>query len=126
MVVLIVDDDEDDREMFCEALQRIDPLIKSINMNDGTEALNYLNQATSVCPDFIFMDVNMPKMDGKECLNLIKSHPSYTDIVVIMLSTTQSTQEITLFKNQGVQFLTKPTSIAELIESLKKILKKID
>ena len=123
MLVLIVDDDEDDREMFCEALQRIDPLITPIQMNDAIEALEYLNQPTSVCPDFIFMDVHMPKMDGKECLNLIKANPSCKDIVVIMLSTTRSRQEITLFKNQGVQFITKPTTMAELIGSLKKILK---
>lgn len=66
-MLVLVSDDPDDREIFCETMQSIDPAIKPIVANNGIEALEYLNQRTPL-PDFIFLDVNMPKMNGREYL----------------------------------------------------------
>ena len=77
MLVLIVDDDEDDVELFQEALYAIDENITSISARDGEEALLLLNATIEDKPDDIFSDLNMPRLDGKEFLvQLEKNCPS--------------------------------------------------
>lgn len=122
MLVLVVDDDPEDREIFCETLQSIDPAIKPIVANNGIEALEYLNQRISL-PDFIFLDVNMPKMNGRECLASIKENADFDGITVVMFSTTESPLEISKYKSMGAQFLQKPSNISGLSRSLKEVLK---
>ena len=122
MLVLVVDDDPEDREIFCETIQSIDPAIKCVVATDGIEALEYLNQQTSL-PDFIFLDVNMPRMNGRECLASIKANSDFNDVTVIMYSTTQSPAEILKYKSMGAQFLQKPSNIAGLARSLREVLK---
>ena len=68
----IADDDPDDQELFIEALLQIDAQCKCVTAFDGLEALNKLFSQTVYVPDFIFLDLNMPKMNGKECLVEIK------------------------------------------------------
>ena len=122
MLVLVVDDDPEDREIFCETIQGIDPAIKPIVANDGIEALDFLNQRTSL-PDFIFLDVNMPRMNGRECLASIKANSDFNDITIIMYSTTESPSEILKYKSMGAQFLQKPSNIEGLARSLREVLK---
>ena len=122
MLVLIVDDDPEDREIFCETIQSIDPAIKPVVANDGFEALEYLNRQTSL-PDFIFLDINMPKMNGRECLASIKANSAFDEITVVMYSTTESPAEILKYKSMGAHFLQKPSNIAGLSRSLIEVLK---
>jgi CheY-like chemotaxis protein len=122
MFVMVVDDDPEDREIFCETIQSIDPAIKTIVASDGIEAVEYLNKRTSL-PDFIFLDVNMPKMDGRECLASIKTNSDFNDITIIMYSTTESPTEILKYKSMGAQFLQKPSNISSLSRSLEEVLK---
>jgi len=121
MLVLVVDDDPEDVEIFCYAMQSIDPTIKCIVANDGIDALGYLNQGT--IPDFIFLDINMPKMNGHQCLTQIRADPGFNDITIVMHSTSSSLAQIQAFKSMDVLFLQKPTSIKKLIGSLSEILK---
>ena len=71
--IMIVDDDDDDREFFCEAIEKIDSSINCVTIENGEKALQYLKDAQQVMPDYIFLDLNMPKIDGKECLIQIKN-----------------------------------------------------
>jgi CheY-like chemotaxis protein len=72
MQCLLVDDDLDDQEIFLMTLEKINKNIKCLTANNGVEALSLLTQ-NSFVPDYIFLDVNMPKMNGIECLRSIKN-----------------------------------------------------
>jgi DNA-binding response OmpR family regulator len=120
MHVLAVDDD--DRELFEQALKRVNPQVHYNIATDGIQALEYLNKQFDTQPDFIFMDVNMPKMGGKECLALLKANNNFNGITVVMYSTTQSREEIAAFTKMGAMFLQKPSNFNELVHSLKKML----
>jgi CheY-like chemotaxis protein len=74
MVVLYAEDDIDDFNIFCEVLESVNPLIKVINARNGVEALDILENLPSI-PDFIFLDINMPSMDGTACLKRVKNDP---------------------------------------------------
>lgn len=122
MMVLIVDDDSDDQEIFCEAIKGIDPTIECIIANDGIEAVEYLNR-NSVLPDFVFLDINMPRMNGRECLTLIKANCRFAEITVVMCGTSESPSEVNTFKNMGALFLQKPSTMVDLLISVMGILK---
>ncbi|HET6255403.1 MAG TPA: response regulator [Puia sp.] len=86
MTILIVDNDMDDVLFFRDALAEIDPGIQSMMAFNGIEALQKLETAGTK-PDFIFLDLNMPKMDGKQCLKHLKNNPLFQPIPVIIYST---------------------------------------
>jgi CheY-like chemotaxis protein len=71
MNILYIDDDAEDREIFREAVQSIDPDIVFNVAQDGLEGLKTIRES-SIVPDFIFLDVNMPRMDGRTFLNEIR------------------------------------------------------
>lgn len=82
MLVLFVDDDREDYETFCEALRYCNSKAKCLYSIDGEKALSLLNRLT-VKPGYIFLDVNMPKMGGKECLTKIKADPDLCSDVAV-------------------------------------------
>ena len=121
-IIMIVDDDPDNIEFFCEALSEIDPAIKCIGARGGEEALMLLKENPSL-PDFIFLDINMPKMDGKQCLECFKSDVNYSSIPVVMYTTSESLDDMYETKKLGaVYFLTKPSTFSELKTAIKYIL----
>ena len=81
--LLIVDDDPDDIQLFCEALAEINETIHCFSATNGEEALQLL-KATIVKPDFIFLDLNMPRMSGKQLLVQLKSDAQFASIPVII------------------------------------------
>jgi CheY-like chemotaxis protein len=121
MTVFYADDDAEDCELFVEALHQIDPEVKSIIAKDGREALAYLNNTPDL-PDYIFLDINMPLVDGKKVLIEIKKSAKLKDIPVVMYSTTSDTNEIKEYYKLGAHdFLIKPNNFASLCESLESI-----
>jgi CheY-like chemotaxis protein len=84
--VLLVDDDEDDRDFFLSVLDVIDASLKCHTAENGSVALQYLIQQ-KVRPDVIFLDLNMPVMNGKQFLAEVKKRDDLKDIPVIVLST---------------------------------------
>lgn len=120
MIILFVDDDKEDYEMFCDAAQTLNPNLRCIHAIDGQQALDLLS---NVIPDFIFLDINMPVMGGEECLIRIKQKKAWRQIPVIIYSTTRHPNEIKTFKMLGAQdFIAKPPVFNELVLSLKPIL----
>src|ERR1700761_1606457 len=89
--LLVVDDDQDDLEIFCEAVHSISSSINCMMAANGRAALNLLNQLIRL-PQIIFLDYNMPQMDGQKCLNHIRNSERLKDIPVVMYSTTFSVQ----------------------------------
>lgn len=122
MIILIVDDDAEDIEMFTEAVLQIDSEINCVEAYNGLEALKVLKR-NSFLPDYIFLDINMPLMNGRKCLEEIKKNEVYREIPVIIYSTTTDKKQIEECRALGADFLTKPNSFFELTSSLTRILK---
>lgn len=124
MNIFYADDDEEDREIFCDAIQQINPAIKIILSRDGQEALEILSTQKQ-SPNFIFLDINMPRMNGIECLTRLKSDNRFKRIPVIIYSTTSDRNEVNKMKMLGaVDFIPKAHSFENLIESIHKVLTK--
>jgi len=122
-IVLIVDDDSDDRDFFSEALHELDPTIECKCAKNGQEALELLNGSKKLLPDFIFLDLNMPRLSGIQCLKTIKKDKNLSNIPVVIFSTTKQDQEAEETRELGaVLFLTKPPTYTELVKRLSYVL----
>jgi len=119
---MVIDDDVDDQELFQLALSDLGLDIECSTATNGYEGLQYLKDST--LPDIIFLDLNMPKMNGKECLKALKEDPALKHIPVIILSTSidPSDKEETLSLG-ALQVIPKPSSISALTTILAGILK---
>src|SRR4051812_29905511 len=92
ITILLVDDDEEDILIFKEVVRNdIDSNINIITSTNGVECLKALE---NISPDVIFLDINMPVMGGKECLEKIKNDPQLKDIPVVIYSTSTNLNEI--------------------------------
>jgi CheY-like chemotaxis protein len=118
MLVLFVDDDADDYDIFCEAVSLSVPNAKTLRANDGYSALVLLEELV-VAPDYIFLDINMPVMNGKEFLSLIKKDQRLKDIPVIMYTTSSEEREKATFQKMGASaYIVKPTDFTTLVSVL--------
>ena len=118
--VLLADDDQDDRELFSEALASLDADIAYEGAEDGKEALEKL-QTKATRPSIIFLDINMPVMSGWDVLKQLKSNEQYGDIPVIVYSTSSGQREKkTAFDLGALCFVTKPDDI-KLIRGMLEI-----
>lgn len=113
-IFMIIDDDEDDRFFFKEALTQMHPSVLCLEATDGADAIAVLHK-TEILPDFIFLDMNMPRMDGRECLKELKNDALLRKIKVVMYSTFFSEQSIAEFLDLGAStYLKKPTDLNNL------------
>ena len=118
-IFLVIDDDPDDRYFFSEAIKKIDPGARCVSATNGEEALTQLRNGIQRLPDLIFLDLNMPRMDGRLCLAELKKDPALKAIPVIILSTSSSKNDIEETAKMGAAyFITKPTDISKLHEEL--------
>ncbi|MES2648709.1 MAG: response regulator [Bacteroidota bacterium] len=115
----MVDDDIDDQEIFSIALNEIEHKVDCVFANDGMEAIQKLETDPMFEPDYIFLDLNMPRMNGKQCLSEIKKIKRLSNIPVIIYSTSSENKSITEVKKIGATaYITKPSSIPELAQKL--------
>jgi len=120
----LIDDDEDDREIFGIALEDAAPGFECIMAKNGLEAIEVLSTGNFV-PSHIFLDLNMPYMSGIECLKEIKKKPDLADIPVIVYTTSSHSKDMEETKALGAtHYLIKPPSLATLIELLTGIFNK--
>jgi CheY-like chemotaxis protein len=121
--ILIVDDDDDDRALFFDAIREIDETIKCLSAIDGHDALKLLKSENNSLPDFIFLDLNMPRLNGKQCLAEIKKIPRLLHIPVIIYSTSGRKEDIEDTRRLGaLQFITKPTLFDQIVDAIASIL----
>jgi len=118
--ILLVDDDTDDQEFFIDALSELENVNLHGVANNGREALDMLTNSISL-PDLIFMDFNMPLMNGIECLSEIVNIPRIRDIPVIMLSGAFEQAALSL-KLGAKGFIKKSFDITELRANLHQII----
>jgi CheY-like chemotaxis protein len=117
----IIDDDIDDQEIFTISAKKVDPAINCIFANDGVEALEKLANL-QFTPGCIFLDVNMPRMNGIECLEELSKTERLSAIPVFMCSTSADPKIIAKAKELGVtDFIVKPSTIAEFTAILRRV-----
>jgi CheY-like chemotaxis protein len=122
--VFIVDDDDDGKEMFCEVVDNLYICSACISASNGQEALQLLQNAQPL-PDFIFLDLNMPRMNGKQLLMLLKKDETLAEIPVIIYSTSKLESDRVETRELGsVHFLTKPSSTKQLKKDLEFVFDK--
>ncbi len=92
--ILLADDDESDRLLFTDAFNDLKTNAKIETVNDGVELIDYLVKQRKNLPEFIFLDLNMPRKDGKECLNEIRNMLMMRDIIIAIYSTSASEKDI--------------------------------
>lgn len=116
---MIVDDDGDDIDFFCQAITVINPDGVCQIANDGEEALEILRNGTDVLPDIIFLDLNMPGMDGKMCLLELKKDAKFKNIPVIIYTTSSYQQDREEILTLGAAyFLTKANSFSKICKGI--------
>ncbi len=121
--VLLADDDSDDRDFFKIALDALPLLTKLKTVNDGEQLMNYLSKNHENLPNILFLDINMPRKNGIECLSEIKQNNKLKDLPVVMFSTANSQEKIKLvFKNGANVYLHKPCDICQLKQLLLHVL----
>ncbi|MHC5539877.1 response regulator [Singulisphaera rosea] len=127
--ILMADDDDDDREFAREALEE-SRLRNHIHfVNDGEQLLDYLfhrggyaDHPDVVRPDLILLDLNMPRMDGREALRVIKETHELRQIPVVVLTTSKAEADIYRSYDLGANsFITKPVSFAGLVEVMRNL-----
>ncbi|MBO9583933.1 MAG: response regulator [Flavobacterium sp.] len=117
-IILLADDDRDDAEMFCEALADIDQNIICHCAENGSEALKTLKKQDKI-PEVIFLDLNMPIMNGWECLKELKLDARYKEIPVIMISTSSHKNDMDKAANLGALcYFVKPNNFNDLKQVL--------
>ncbi len=120
--ICLADDDEDDRLFFTDAFDELKINTKVNTFNDGVELMNFLHHPDSVLPNVLFLDLNMPKKNGQECLLEIKKDEKFNDIAVAIYSTSSSEEDIEqTFVNGANIYIKKPNDF----ENLKKILSEV-
>lgn len=123
MVILNVDDDAEDREIFVDAVKEISPSIICLTASSGIEAQSLWDSN----PDFpnldmIFLDINMPKMDGMALLEVIKHDNRFEDVPVYMLSTTSNEREISNIVALGATYIAKQSKFSDIVANLSSII----
>ncbi len=115
--ILLIDDDEDEQFIFQEALKEVSATAKCIGALTADDALKILQ---SLLPDFIFLDINMPVINGFECLELIKNHTDFNSIPVVIYSTGVNDSVYNkALKKGAVACIKKQNSIQALANVLK-------
>lgn len=117
--VILADDDEDDRMTFIEAFEELKIRTKVEVYTDGITLMEALKATHSRLPNILFLDLNMPKKSGLECLHEIKSDERFKDIAIAIYSTSASEEDIeNTFVSGANVYIRKPSDF----NKLKKIL----
>lgn len=120
--IILADDDEDDRLFFVDAFEELNMNTKVNTYNDGIELMVYLNSEGALLPQVLFLDLNMPKKNGIECLNEIKANHKLSDIAIAIYSTSASEEDIEETFVLGANiYIKKPSSF----DDLKKVLSEV-
>jgi CheY-like chemotaxis protein len=118
--IFLIDDDMEDQQILSEAVTAIDPSIRCLKFFDAQQALNSLKDTLS--PDFIFVDLNMPLMNGYEFMAELKMNTLHSHVPVIVYTTSTRSEDKEKAKQLGAAFfLTKPSSVRELLKMLETV-----
>ena len=118
-----IDDDDDDRDFFCTAMKAIETEMECVFSKNGHEAIEKLTGNPDFTPNFIFMDMNMPLMNGKECLEIITEIERLKHTKVYIYSSSGNPKLVDELLSLGAtDFLIKPSTMTDLKQMLKDVL----
>ena len=116
-LILYVDDDEDDRDLLTDAIQKVNPEVEVKLAQNGLEALKFLEEVkSSRLPCLIILDLNMPVLDGKETYMRIKNDETLQMVPVVIFTSSEKPAEKTSFVKLGAEYYTKPGHFAHLFD----------
>ena len=122
--LLLVEDNEGDIFVTLDAFESSMVINNIIVKTDGDQAISYFKKIASTedLPDFVLLDINLPKISGHEVLKYLKQHQEYKAIPVIMFTSSSSEDDITKAYQNGVNsFITKPIEYSDYVGVLKRI-----
>lgn len=127
VTILLCDDDAEDRELTRQALEAAHVSNVVEVCEDGEQLLDYLYQRGAYAgetgkaprPGLILLDLNMPNLDGREALKIIKADPSLRDIPIVVLTTSRADKDVITSYELGVNsFISKPVTFTGLVEAM--------
>ena len=122
LTFLLIDDDEDDRELFQIALDELENPVEYTGCDNCSKALEMLENSGTL-PDYIFLDLNMPQMGGKQCLAKLKENARLLHIPVVIFSTSADPRDVEETRKLGaIDFITKPSRTSELTKILENFI----
>ncbi|MBZ5513138.1 MAG: response regulator [Acidobacteriia bacterium] len=127
--ILLVEDDDDDYFLTAQALKGNRLLNEIKRVKDGVDLMHYLrhqddfsNPEKAPEPSLILLDLNMPRMDGREALREIKSDPKLRHIPVVVLTTSRAEEDVVRSYDLGVNsFITKPVTFQGMVDAMKAV-----
>ena len=112
--ILLADDDTDDCIFFKEAVEELQLSTQLSSLHDGEQLMQHLNNETNKLPDVLFLDLNMPRKNGFECLSEIKLDQRLKELPVIIFSTSFEQEVVNLLYKNGAQyFIRKPSEFSQ-------------
>ena len=122
MVILYADDDKEDLDLFTEVVKQINPSYTVIMAENGLEAVKMLSQPIGTTPDIIFLDINMPIMDGFETLVEIRKDKRYRNTKIILYSTGIIPKMQDTYRSFNVQFVKKEKAFGHIKKSIEQVI----
>lgn len=121
--ILLADDDEDDRMIFQDAINEVKVKTKITVVNDGVQLMEYLQETRDELPHIVFLDLNMPRKGGIECLKEIRGDANLKDLSIAIYSTSASEEDIedTFVKGANV-YIKKPNDFPTLVKVLEEVI----
>ena len=123
LTILLADDDTDDCIFFQSAVDEFAMPCKITIVNDGEQLMHFLNKESNGLPDVLFLDINMPRKNGFECLEEIKLSEKLKSLIVIMFSTSLEQEVVNQLYNSGAKyFVRKPSEFSQFKKIIQQTL----
>ncbi|MCH7410596.1 response regulator [Belliella sp. DSM 111904] len=120
--ILLVEDCEIDQMFFKKAIESISMKTKLVILNDGEELMKYLGKEIDFKPHILFLDIQLPKKSGLECLKEIRLNSKWSELCIVIYSNSKNDIDVEkAFVNGANIFLNKPNEIDKLVEAVKRV-----
>lgn len=123
-LVLYADDDPEDVELVCEAFQEHAPNVEIITFRDGVELLNFTTTIDpfQAAPCLFILDINMPRLNGKETLRRLRKNEDFSDVPAVLFSTSSLPSDAAFARNYNAGFVTKPLHASQVHHIIDEII----
>ncbi len=122
--IILTDDDTDEYELFKDAFDNLKVKCNLNYFHNGKELIDYMNKPDMEIPDILFLDLNMPIMNGMECLRLIRADQKFRNLPIAIYSTSSSEKDqLETFMGGANIYIKKPDNFDEMKRILKHVMK---
>lgn len=123
--ILLVDDDPDDVVLLSDAFKTVDPSCQIVEAYDGDAALQLLDEMhqRKEVPDLIVLDINMPVLDGREVLRILKRHERYKEVPVVVYTTSSNSFDRMHCAQFDVELITKPSTVGSIQQAVQDMIR---